>query len=175
MCGGGERCLSHRCSNAETWTCSCCQDMQVQDFSKSCWGNISILQPHLPLPSWLLFTHSGCAHTIWFRHTSDSRKSPGLGMQMEVSACSILVLISVPDVPVLFSQIFSPCICGAALGQPALPYKLLEGILELRTWSSYNAHRRHGERQCQGHKYSNTFKGLGWSQLDFFLSQQEVF
>lgn len=85
---------------------------------------------------------------------------------MQESACSktILVLITVLDVPVLFSVRFSlhaADICGAALALPSPSYKLLEGILEPRTQFIYKAPWRHGDRQCQGLKCSNTFKGLG--------------
>lgn len=158
------------CSNRETWTFSCYQDMEVQDLSKSCWGSNSILQANLPL----LFTHSWYVHTLWFRHIPNSRKSPRLGIPMEASACSktIIVLIEVLDVPALFSQIFSPHSWHVGLLWVAQPFPI-NCSREFWNWGLGLSTKLTGDMEKL--KRSNTFKGLGWRQLDFFLSQQEVF
>lgn len=94
------------------------------------------------------FLHVSCSHT----HGDDldipltPEEISCLGIPKEAPACSKTILV--PSQFLVFLSwlvrfsLHTADICGAALGYLALPYKLLEGILELRTWFSCKAHWR---------------------------------
>lgn len=105
------------------------------------------------------FLHVSCSQT----HGDDldvpltSQEISCLGIPKEVHACSKTILV-----PSQFLKFLSwlvrfffhtADICGAVLGYPALPYKLLEGILELRTPFSYKAHWRQAVPSTEVFKY----------------------
>lgn len=124
-------------------------------------------------------TAAFCRHIYHFLHASCSRthsndldmpltpEASCLGVLKEVPACSKTILVPLQSRMFLFClvrfSLHAASICGATL-----PYELLEGILELRTPFSYKAPWR---QAVQALKCSNTFKGLGLSHLNFFLSQ----
>lgn len=158
--GGRERCLPFSpfkqvfwCFNKETWTFSCNKKRRFRIFPNHT-QEVSAFCRHI-----YYHLHISCSHTQG--DDLDMPLTPEeiscLGIPKEEPACSKTILV--PSRFLMFLSwvvrfsLHTADICGAALGSPALPCKLLGAILELRTPFSYKAHWRQERPSTEVFKY----------------------